>query len=46
MSRGGKMSKDDLSWLTENTKFAPDSIKEWHKVKETLVGICYQQQLS
>ena len=26
------LKKDDISWLSKNTHFDPDTVTEWHKV--------------
>ena len=27
------LKKDDISWLSKNTHFDPDTVTEWHKVR-------------
>ena len=28
------LKKDDISWLSKNTHFDPDTVTEWHKVRK------------
>ena len=27
------LKKDDISWLSKNTHFDPETVTEWHKVR-------------
>ena len=31
------LKKDDISWLSKNTHFDPETVTEWHKVKKVFL---------
>ena len=32
------LKKDELGWLSKNTHFDPENIKDWHKVRQTTLS--------
>ena len=33
------LKKDDISWLSKNTHFDPETVTEWHKVRKVFLLI-------